>query len=202
MFLLWLRQLAWCRDQTLASVPPCTEGRSIPTETPVFPVVPSSYQVLCGSIYSFPLVTYSCPLSAGVLHILLCLMVYSWCFHGERCTSNPPIPPPSFIYNSYFHTYISELWFLIIYCSYVWPEENDWYSLGVLQRWNISLFRLSKMGSLMHLFPLMKVSNCCMYLIIRFIEVLRWKTQWCSTEYFPHPKDAFHCLKRQMPVFW
>ena len=83
MFLLWLRQLAWCRDQTLASVPPPTEGRSIPTETPVFPVVPSSYQVLCGSIYSFPLVRYSCLLSAGVLHVLLCLKVYSWCIHGE-----------------------------------------------------------------------------------------------------------------------
>ena len=35
------------------------------------PLVPSSYQVLCGSIYSFPLVRYSCLLSAGVLHVLL-----------------------------------------------------------------------------------------------------------------------------------
>ena len=40
-----------------------------------FPLVPSSYQVLHGSIYSFPLVGYSCPLSAGVLHALL--KVYS-----------------------------------------------------------------------------------------------------------------------------
>ena len=32
-----------------------------------FPLVPSSYQVLLGSIYSFPLVRYSCPLSAGIL---------------------------------------------------------------------------------------------------------------------------------------
>ena len=44
-----------------------------------FPLVPSSYQVLRGSIYSFPLVRYSCPLSAGALHALLCLKVYSWC---------------------------------------------------------------------------------------------------------------------------
>ena len=29
--------------------------------------------------YSFPLVSYSCPLSAGVLHALLCLKVYSCC---------------------------------------------------------------------------------------------------------------------------
>ena len=44
-----------------------------------FPLVPSSYQVLRGSIYSFPLVRYSCLLSAGVIHALLCLTVYSWC---------------------------------------------------------------------------------------------------------------------------
>ena len=41
------------------------------------PLVPSSYQVFRGSIYSFPLVRYSCPLSAGVLHVLLCLKVSS-----------------------------------------------------------------------------------------------------------------------------
>ena len=34
-------------------------------------------------IYSFPLVRYSCPLSAGVLKALLCLKVYSWCIHGD-----------------------------------------------------------------------------------------------------------------------
>ena len=44
----------------------------------VFPLVPSPYRVLHGSIYSFPLVRYSCPLSASVLHALLCLKVYSW----------------------------------------------------------------------------------------------------------------------------
>ena len=37
MFLLWLRQLPWCGDWTPASVPPPTEGRSSPTNTPVFP---------------------------------------------------------------------------------------------------------------------------------------------------------------------
>ena len=42
-----------------------------------FLLFPSSYQVLCGSIYSFLLVRYSCPLSAGVLHKLLNLKVYS-----------------------------------------------------------------------------------------------------------------------------
>ena len=42
-----------------------------------FPLVPSSYQVLCGCIYYFPLVRYSCLLAAGVGHALLCLKVYS-----------------------------------------------------------------------------------------------------------------------------
>ena len=53
--------------------------RSIINNTPVPrpPQVPSSYRVFYGSIYSFPLVRYSCLLSTGVLHALLCLEVYS-----------------------------------------------------------------------------------------------------------------------------
>ena len=43
-------------------------------------------------MYSFPLVRYSCLLSAGVLHALLCLKVYSRCICGERCTPRPPTP--------------------------------------------------------------------------------------------------------------
>ena len=42
------------------------------------PLVPLSYGVLCDSIYSFLLVRYSCPFSAGVLHALLCLKMYLW----------------------------------------------------------------------------------------------------------------------------
>ena len=60
-----------------------------------FPLVPSSYWVLHGSIYSFPLVRYSCPFSAGVLHALLCLNEYFWCIRGERCSPRPPTPLPS-----------------------------------------------------------------------------------------------------------
>ena len=59
------------------------------------PLVPLSYQVLRGPIYSFPLVRYSCLLSAGVLHARLCLKVYSWCIHGERRSPCPPTPLPS-----------------------------------------------------------------------------------------------------------
>ena len=60
------------------------------------PLPPLSYRVLCGSIYSFPLARDSCPFSAGVLQALLCLKVYSWCIHGERCTPCPPTAPPSY----------------------------------------------------------------------------------------------------------
>ena len=48
-----------------------------------FPLVPSSYWVLHGSIYSFPLGRYSCLLSDGVLHALLTVsdcvfLMYLW----------------------------------------------------------------------------------------------------------------------------
>ena len=59
-----------------------------------FPLVSSSYWVLHGSLYSFPLVRYTCLFSAGVLHTLLCLM-YSWCICGKRCTPCPLTPLPS-----------------------------------------------------------------------------------------------------------
>ena len=82
-------------DWTPVSAPQPVNGKSSPTNTPVFPSSSSSYQVLRGSIYSFQLVRSSCPLPAVVLHALLCLEVYSWCIHGERCTPCPPILPPS-----------------------------------------------------------------------------------------------------------
>ena len=127
MFLLWLKQLPHCGDQTSASVSPPTEGRPSPTNTSVFP--PSSFvlrfhalekemathsSVLAwripgmgepgglpsmgshkrlssssSSMYSFLLVRYCCLVSAGVLHALLCLKVYSSCIHGKRCTPHP-----------------------------------------------------------------------------------------------------------------
>ena len=66
-----------------------------------FPLVPSSYWVLHGSLYDFSLVRSSCMLSAGVLYALLCLKVYSWCSHGERCIP-PPLTPPSVPPHLYF----------------------------------------------------------------------------------------------------
>ena len=52
-------------------------------------------RVLRASVYALPRDRYSCLLSAGVLHALLCLKVCSWSNSGERCTPHPPTPSPS-----------------------------------------------------------------------------------------------------------
>ena len=60
------KQLLRCGDLTPASVLPPARRRSSCAHSYFFPFLALSYWVLCGSIYSFPLVRYSCPLSAGV----------------------------------------------------------------------------------------------------------------------------------------
>ena len=70
-------------DCTDVGIRPLLQFPHLPRAGPVLvtllfsPLVPSSYRVLRGPIYSFPLVRYSSPLSAGVLHARLCLEVYS-----------------------------------------------------------------------------------------------------------------------------
>ena len=60
-----------------------------------FPLVPSSYWVLHGSIYSFPLVRYSCPLSAGVcMHFCVWRCIPDVSVEKDVHT-HPPPPPPS-----------------------------------------------------------------------------------------------------------
>ena len=68
---------------------------SSPTNTPVSP--PSCFILPSFAwFYIFlPLVRHSCPLSAGILHAHLCLKVYSWHIHGERCNQHPLTPLPS-----------------------------------------------------------------------------------------------------------
>ena len=63
--------LTWGSDPWFS--PPPAEGRSSPTNTPVFALVPSFCRVLHGSMYSFPLVRCSCLLPAGVPHARLYL---------------------------------------------------------------------------------------------------------------------------------
>ena len=84
----------WGSDLCFSSPNPLRAGPVLLTLL-FFPLVPLSYWVLRDSMYYFPLVRYSCLLSAGVLHALLCLKVCSWCICGERCTQRPPTPPPS-----------------------------------------------------------------------------------------------------------
>lgn len=66
-----------CGDLTLASVPSLSKYRSSPAYSPLSYFLPSSCQVLCGSIHSFPGVRDSCLLSAAVLKDLLYLKMYS-----------------------------------------------------------------------------------------------------------------------------
>ena len=90
--------LMWGSDHCFSS-PTCRAGLVLLALLFLL-LIPSSYRVLCGSKYSFLLVRFSCLLSAGVLHTLLCLKVYFWCIHGERCSPRPPIPLPSWSPNS------------------------------------------------------------------------------------------------------
>ena len=118
MFLLWLRQLPHCGDRTPASVPHTLRAGLALLTLLFFPLVPSSYWVLSGSIYSFPLVRYACPLPAGVLHALLCLKAYSWCIWGERSTPHLPTPPSSCSL-LFCYTLFSKYFFLECVCVYV-----------------------------------------------------------------------------------
>ena len=73
----------------------------IPINIPVFP--PSSFILLSFAwfymFFSAGQVLLSN--SPGVLHALLCLKLYSWCIHGERCTTSPPAPPPTYSSNTF-----------------------------------------------------------------------------------------------------
>ena len=125
MFLLWLRQLPRCGDQTPASVPTPTEGRSSPSNT-VF--LTSSFGLLrfCMILYILLLVRYSCLLPTGVLHALLCLKVYSWCIPGERCTPCPPIHPPSCSLSA--ELFYNKIFFLFQLCVvFIENVPNDKY---------------------------------------------------------------------------
>ena len=125
--------------QTIASMwgldpcfsPPSAKGGSDPTNTPVFPLVSLCYRVLHGSIYSFLLVRHSCQLSAGVLHELLCLKVYSWCNHGERCTPHLPVPLPSCSHQFIFDQQLKWLFFHVCICakSLQWSDSLSLYGL-------------------------------------------------------------------------
>ena len=118
--------LIWGSDPCVSSPP--AESRSSPTNTPIFPPVPSSYwvllgsyRVLLGSIHSFPLFRDSYLFLAGVPHAPLCLKVYSWCIHGERCTPRSPTPLASCfsdqIYNLFLLNIMLSLLLSTMVCS-------------------------------------------------------------------------------------
>ena len=110
--------------------------------------MPSSYQVLHGTIYPSPLIRCSCLLSAGVLHALLCLKVYSWCIRGGRCTPRPPTPPPSWSLSPYGFinpeiAFPDKMTYLLILWN-IWRESHKTlrgtyvylYFIGLWTHWN------------------------------------------------------------------
>ena len=87
------------------------------------PLVPSSYRVLHGSIYSFPLVRYSCLLSTVVLNALLALKVYSWCIHGDKCTPCPLI---------LCHLVLCKLVTYTKHLATMWRQRYYWSTVGTI----------------------------------------------------------------------
>ena len=97
MFLLWLRQLPWCGDQSPPSVPLPAKGRSSPINTPVFP--PSSF-VLWSFAWCYIFFSTDQVLLSS-LRALLCLKVYYWCIREERCTPHLSALSPSLLFESW-----------------------------------------------------------------------------------------------------
>ena len=88
MFILWFRQLTQCGiGPQLQFLYPLRADPVLLTRLTFLPVL-SSYRVLHGSIYSFPLVRYSCLLSGNVLITPLCPKMYAWCTHGEMYSTS------------------------------------------------------------------------------------------------------------------
>jgi hypothetical protein len=85
MFILWFRQAPQYGIRPLLHP---LRADSVLIRLMIFPPVLSSYWVLRGSIYSFPLVRHSCLLSADVLITCLCLKVYAWCIHREMYSTS------------------------------------------------------------------------------------------------------------------
>ena len=82
----------WRSDTYFRSPTPWVQ--SSPTNTHVYPLVPSSYSFFCGSIYYF-LCSGSLVCSQLRFFKHLCLKLCSWWTLGQRCTPCTPPPPPS-----------------------------------------------------------------------------------------------------------
>ena len=83
----------WGSDPYFSSSP--TEGRSSPSNTPVFPT--SSFLLMSFAWFYILFPAGQVLLSALSWHSA-CTSVsegVSWCIRGERCTPCPPTPPPS-----------------------------------------------------------------------------------------------------------
>ena len=127
MFLLWLRQLPQWRNRIPASVPQLVEGRSSPTNTPVFPRSPFILPSFAWFYIFFP--------PGQVL-----LSAISWCsactsvsegvllmYRGEKHTPHPPTPPPSCSLQMCSSLYLSNI-LLCICTNLLYPFICQWTS--------------------------------------------------------------------------
>ena len=125
MFLLWLRQLPQWGNRIPASVPQLVEGRSSPTNTPVFPRSPFI-------LPSFAMVLYILSPWSGtpVYQLVLCMHFCVW-----RCTPDvawkhtphPPTPPPSCSLQMCSSLYLSNI-LLCICTNLLYPFICQWTS--------------------------------------------------------------------------
>ena len=119
MFLLWLRKLPQCGEQAPASVLPPTEGRSSPTNTPVF--LPNSFILLSFAwVYVF--------FSAG--QVLLSIL--SWCSACISVSGGVFLIYPWREIDSMSTYFFTILFFLIFFFFFNLGVSLVWQSIPVL----------------------------------------------------------------------
>ena len=124
MFLLWLRQLPQCGDSTPASVPPPTEGSSIPTNTPD---VPTSSFILPSFAWFYIFISTS--------QVLLSTL--SWCFARNSVSKAVFLMYP-WRNVLHIHLFLSHILYFVLWSQLsflkIFFSESSW--LWVWRKWN------------------------------------------------------------------
>ena len=136
------------------------------------------YLLLHGSIYSFPLVRISCPLSAGVLNALLGLKMYPD-VSVQSCISRPPTPPPS-CSPSFTDSFPDKFLF-------VWMFLRKSSALNIsLSKWCLPVSLLHFIFRLPHLYPAPLLSSRLDYQSSKHFYILQ-------TQSMPKPQCFQRC---------
>ena len=150
MFLLWLRQFPWCGDWTPASVLPPAEGRSSPSNTPVFP--PSSFILLSFAWFCIFLSTGQVLLSA-LSWCSVCtsvsegvFLMYPWrdVLHVHLLLHHRVLPVFVFFWHMYICNFFFKFFFVFLNSTYFWLSFLHlhccaWFSLVAASRDSFSL---------------------------------------------------------------